>query len=295
MKRLLYILFGRIPHYSLEARYSILSALRWPAGGAQDIRVSVITDDPEPFRDWPVDLVLLSEDQIRQWRGPDNFAWRVKIVGLIHALEQWGGALIYLDTDTWFAQPAEAAFARVGPGRSLMHACHGPVLSPDLTNPLAQRLRNGLQAAFPDLRVPRAGREAFAIDPRQGHMWNAGVVGLHEAQAPLLHEALALSDALYPVLKDGIEEQLALSLVLQQSTELRPAEDIVEHYWNKWPIPGLGYSPRDYIHRQLQRFFAAHGGASFEQLRAAAGAFTPRRFRRPWWLKALQAFSRRSG
>ena len=62
-------------------------------------------------------------------------------------------------------------------------------------------------------------------------MWNAGVIGLHPDQLPLIEKVLEITDRLCAVSSLHILEQFAFSWVLQQHIELTEAADLVFHYW----------------------------------------------------------------
>jgi hypothetical protein len=62
-------------------------------------------------------------------------------------------------------------------------------------------------------------------------MFNAGVIGIHEADIALLDEVRHLTDQIYPHVRKGTIEQFAFSACFQLCTELRQSYDVVCHYW----------------------------------------------------------------
>jgi len=62
-------------------------------------------------------------------------------------------------------------------------------------------------------------------------MFNAGVIGLHEADIFLLDEVLHLTDQIYPYVRIPTVEQFAFSVCLNHYTQTRLSSDIVHHYW----------------------------------------------------------------
>lgn len=59
INQLLYLLYGGKEVYRLEAKFSILSALRYRKDPA-DFTITLMTDQPEAFDGWPVSVLPLS-------------------------------------------------------------------------------------------------------------------------------------------------------------------------------------------------------------------------------------------
>src|SRR5262249_45441788 len=70
---------------------------------------------------------------------------------------------------------------------------------------------------------------------RDTPMFNAGVVGLHEADISLLDEVVYLTDQIYPHVRIHSVEPFPVSPCFDLRTKLRQSYDIVHHYW---PPPG---------------------------------------------------------
>jgi hypothetical protein len=61
-------------------------------------------------------------------------------------------------------------------------------------------------------------------------MWNAGLIGLHEDDEPLVEEFKLVHDSLMRQ-RMPLSEQFAVGHVLEANTYLQTAEDVVYHYW----------------------------------------------------------------
>ena len=112
-------------------------------------------------------------------------------------------------------------FARIDPGHAVMHIreghldyCHGSDVAAFLEDH--------------DLRTI-AGRR-WNITPNTP-MFNAGVVGLHEADISLLDEVAYLTDQIYTHVRIHTIEQFAFSACFAQYTKLHQSYDIIYHYW----------------------------------------------------------------
>ena len=218
--RLLYLSYGQGPHVAHIA-FSILSA--HAAGGAVPPTV-VFTDRPEDYEGLGAECVRLDPAQLREWRGPRDFNHVVKLEVLRVALERFAAPCLYVDGDTYFRRPPARVLARIGPGRSVMHLREGRVGL--LGQPEQRKLADALApGGFTD----RAGAP-LELEP-QATLWNAGVLGLHPADAPLLDDAIHLTHQVYERSGSHIAEQFAISYFMDRRTRVEPSSDAVYHYW----------------------------------------------------------------
>src|SRR5262249_8493194 len=157
------------------------------------------------------------------------------IFAIRNALEKFGGRLVYCDTDTYFLDHPDKVFSRIRPGRTFMHLCEGY-----LNDSNGAGLRE-----FLDRNKLSTITGKFWNITRDALMFNAGVIGMHEADIGLLEEVLHLTDQIYPHVKIHTIEQFAFSACLRQHTKLKEACDVICHYW---PMPG-----RALFQEQLRR------------------------------------------
>ena len=175
MNNLVYLTYGHGPHVD-ELVFSVLSALHTIGPNSTDYRIIVYTDNLSILGELPVQMELLSEKVLADWAGPFDFNHRRKIFAIKDALQKFGGRLVYCDADTYFLKHPRKIFARIRPGHTVMHIweghlpyCHGSDVAAFLEDH--------------DLRTI-AGRR-WNITPNTP-MFNAGVIGLHEADISLL-------------------------------------------------------------------------------------------------------------
>ena len=236
MDNLLYLSYGQGPHVD-QLVYAVLSALHTLGRDRNNYRIIVYTDNPTVVSDLPVRLQPLSAEVLTEWAGPYEFNHRRKIFAIKDALQKFGGRLGYCDCDTYFLKHPRKLFARIHPGRTAMHIREGHLYdcqAGDVANFLKDH----------DLRN-RAGCR-WNITP-DTPMFNAGVIGLHEADISLLDEVVHLTDQIYPHVKIHTIEQFAFSACFQQFTRLRQSYDVVHHYW---PSPGRALFSEE-LHRVL--------------------------------------------
>ena len=116
--QLLYLLYGDKEVYRLEARFSILSALRHRKNPA-DFTITLMTDQPEAFDGWPITVLSLSEETLGIWQGAGGYSHRRKACA-IQAGVMLAGKTIFIDTDTVFFKDPALLFKRVTDDQFLM-------------------------------------------------------------------------------------------------------------------------------------------------------------------------------
>lgn len=285
--QLLYLIYGKDTPF-LEGRFSILSAF----AAAKDAQpnITVMTDRPEAFSKFPVNIVRLDAPTLKAWRGPHDFIHRTKICALLAWLEQVEKAVL-IDADTLFLQSPSRLFERISPGNALMHQDEGLVFAK-----LPHRLvADGLRAHFPNGTVALASGETYTMraEPR---MWNSGVVGVHQEDRSKVQTALELTDAMCAHIHAHTIEQFAFGLVFDERMKLSPAYNLVEHYWAAQPYPcrPVWKPQREMHHDQAKAFFERHAGASFEEMVQAMRRRPPQLFRIGRKVRLMAAVRRRA-
>lgn len=207
-----------------QSLFSVLTFLRWKLPH----RVLVYTDQTAALVDFfagfpQVEIVGISPDQIKRWRGAIDFVHRVKIEVLLDAVERSKDSILYLDGDTVFLKNPEEMIGLVGPGQSVMHIMESRL--DQARDPLTKKM-----AKFCRSETFALQRGTVAI-PLMTEMWNAGVIGLHVSRAKLLEKILELTDVAYARYQKHVIEQLAVSYFLQSTGKVMAASPWVLHYW----------------------------------------------------------------
>ena len=264
MKIILYISYGTGLHEQ-EALFSLLTARHWTGldeGG--DMRVIILTDHPDHFAGLPAMVEYISTEQWREWAGPSNFNHRRKILALRHVLQKYRAPTVLLDADTYIRKHPSELFARIAPGKTLMHIREARI--GEIDTPQGHMLADFLRR---DRFVDQAGRE-LAI-PLETYLWNAGVVGIDPADSGLVDEVLHLTDQFCARSSLHILEQLAFSFLLAQRTKLGEVPDIIFHYWPPYlHLPFKDVLPKLVadtaglaLPQRIERFYAARPRPTF--------------------------------
>ncbi len=220
MNTLIYLSYGQGPHVC-ETVFSILSALYQDNGTPTGYQIAVYTDTPQEFSGFGVAIEAITPDQMRSWAGPYNFNHRRKIVALATAMRQSKDSVVLIDSDTYFLRSPRLLFDRIAPGQSLMHISEGQIGYLLAMGPMRSRL--------PGKSFDLGSGNTYALTANT-RMYNAGVIGLHATDAPLLDEVLNLTDMIHSAAPSWCSEQLAFTCVLSRRTCVQTCRDIVFHY-----------------------------------------------------------------
>jgi len=220
---LVYQAYGK-PEIIRQSLFSILSFLRWDLGE----KILVYTDQSQQLTQFfqeisQVEIVSITPEQIKTWRGKIDFVHRVKIEVLLDAVKRQKDSILYLDGDTIFIKDPKALFSQTNPGQSIMHLMESRL--DQAKDPLTKKM-----AQFCRTENFKLKRGIVSI-PLSTEMWNAGVIGIDGTRLNLLERILELTDVAYEKYQKHVIEQLAVSYFLQSVGKITPAEPWILHYW----------------------------------------------------------------
>lgn len=217
---IVYLVFGtKIENYQ-QAYFSIFTA---QLHKNDDDKIIVITDDSSLFGFFEdkIETIVINQDTIRDWEGPHQFFWRVKIKALQLVAQKYPeDSILYLDSDTFFYKNIEVLRSALQSGQHFMHLDEGKLSQlSSKTEKLMWKQMKG------------KSYENIIINENVA-MWNAGLIGVSQKHFECLDLTLRINDAMCA---DGVTrrliEQFAFSLGLNQYSELQPADHIIGHYW----------------------------------------------------------------
>jgi hypothetical protein len=235
--------------------FSALTFLHHASTLTDPWQLVVYTDAPRVFKRYRIPCEVVPVDVVRDREDTSGFVHRRKLVVVQHCAESFDGDVFYVDGDTYFMQSPGELFDALASGKSVLHT-RDAVLS-EKAHPELNRLMREHEFTSPRLRA--AQRRPTLT------MWSAGVIGLPEEAKPLLPEVIAVSDELWAAYQYHVMEQFAFSLVLEEESEIVPAEDVVYHYWHG----------REELTYRTVSFLRANGHLPLDELAAAAAAFRP--------------------
>ncbi|AOA06338.1 hypothetical protein [Pseudomonas sp. TMW 2.1634] len=253
--QLLYLLYGDKEVYRLEARFSILSALRHRKNPA-DFTITLMTDQPEAFDGWPITVLSLSEETLGIWQGAGGYSHRRKACA-IQAGVMLAGKTIFIDTDTVFFKDPALLFKRVTDDQFLMD---------EFELSWAQASRRAWYRPL----VTHLDAEYIAPAPAL-RLFNSGVCGMTNANSHIVEGAISLIDQWAHLGARILTiEQIALSFMLYGRRVIE-ANDCINHY----------YAVKRYHHAMYRAFFHEQGEGYRDDLPEASFAVPDRLPRNP--------------
>lgn len=245
MQIIAYLSYGNRKEYQLELYFSILSALRFLKDTPDEIRICVISDHPKDFGDrLPIDCLSFSQAEFAEWTHGASLH-RAKICALMRVMDHYQAPVALIDSDTYFLDNPTKLLERITPQQSVLFGFEHVMNTDQLWQPLFEKLGD---------RIDFGG---VFLD-QHCTMFNAGVVGLHNANRSLLDKVLAMVDKLNETHHVFTDEQLSFSIVLNQLTKLSLSDDLIRHYW--------GWYERRFIHVQIARLFKELNAENLERL-----------------------------
>ncbi|MNF65541.1 hypothetical protein D3C84_473070 [compost metagenome] len=221
--------------------FSIASALAGMRESPDEqLAIQVFSDNPEPYRNLPVQVHVLDAATREAWNGPHGYHFRAKPVVLGQVLKQSSLALL-IDTDTFFHASPMELFRRIQPGTLLCNAV-GQRYGDNKANPLHRNLAGMLnERGLADDRMP---------------LLNSGVIGLHQDDALLLEQTTALIDECFALAEGAYTlEEFCLSIAAYRTCQVRDCPDLIHHYWSRKAL----------FRAKVQAWLRKHGHAPLRQ------------------------------
>lgn len=217
---ILYLVFGNNIDVHLQVQFSIITLMHELNDKDQ---VHVITTTPSFYQHLKskIDLIPISEQTLKEWRGKHDFFWRCKIKAIEHIAEKYPGQdLMYLDGDTFLIDSLLPIKQKLNEGYGMMHLDEG-------------HPKDMMTKSLSMWKTVK-GRNYGGITIGEKHdMWNAGVVAIPGKKLKeTVQLALQICDGM---LDDEAEpiviEQYSLSIALYERTHLIEAKSWIGHYW----------------------------------------------------------------
>ncbi|MBS0351750.1 MAG: hypothetical protein JSR33_11315 [Proteobacteria bacterium] len=202
-----------------QAQFALLSVMAHNPNRS----LLIVTDYPEHYK-WLAPAVTpfyISNDQLKSWRGEQDYFFRIKLKALQKLLNQVPSHLVYFDSDTVCLSHLSLLEQGLANHQCFMHDKEFP-LHTGPTKTTRQMWRVGKGQTF----------GPFLID-QSSVMWNSGVVALPQGSSKYVEMAIEACDALCrSKMRPYFVEQFALGLALSQSQKLNEAKQWFLHYWD---------------------------------------------------------------
>jgi hypothetical protein len=190
-----------------------------PEIGGDASRVAIFTDRPENFRDLEVAVFDVSAD-IASAAAAGLFSLRAKPIVLARALRHFERSCVLLDTDSFVREGFDATVGAALEAGAAMNRFERADPYPDF-------------GPF-ETDLPRLGR--YVLSSKQSLMFNSGVVAARPEHAPLLDDAVVLTDRLWEagLRRHTIEQFSFCECFRLGGVPIRPIDRNFEHYHPRW-------------------------------------------------------------
>lgn len=215
-----YLVFGLENSNYRQAVFSILTFL---AQTKNTDSIAIVTDSPDNFRFLSERVTVFGVDDktLKDWKGKHNFFWRIKIKALQFIASKFENQhILYLDADTFLFGNIEDIRLLLNQGKNLMHTNEGKLSK--LSSKTERMMWNQTQnKTYAGITITQASC-----------MWNAGVVAISKKHIKQLNLALDICDEMcVEKVTDRLIEQFALSIAMNEPSQLLSAEKEIGHYW----------------------------------------------------------------
>ena len=214
--------FGTNQIYYQQSTFLILSLLQY----RKEIdSINVITDQPAYYRKFEkyINIILVDEKTINQWKGESGFVFRVKLKAIEFIITQNSDKhpILYLDTDTFIYQGFHELKNALLSGKGIMHINEGRLS--ECPNRSGARM-------WKQIKNQTFGGNTIT---ENDYMWNAGIIGIPADKCrEIIDTAIKMCDDMckrIPV--NFLIEQFCVSVTLQRKVEMQAASGWIGHYW----------------------------------------------------------------
>jgi hypothetical protein len=242
------IAYGSSLGYQHGAKYQILRLIS--RFGIANRKITVVTDLPRLFDNYPVEVLHLDASKKEQWGGGGadhfgiklkGFAWAASLVDAV--------AHVLLDTDMYWTSDPVKLIEPVNAGLVIMYQDEGPIMG--ARNRSIRRFEEGLT----QLQLPWSGG-IYTLN-RESRMYGSAIIAMGRENVEIMDHAFELFRVLSPHVEAHTVEQFALSECLRMSG-LKITEG--KRYTNNWSSTGK----KNYATPVLAEFFDKEGENEFE-------------------------------
>lgn len=123
-----YIVYGENQTYYDGVKYSFLTFLNWVSDN-DPIEIVVLTQKPDEFSNFPINVIKLSADQIYRWSIQGAYHFRIKNRGLAFLMDELNlkieDKILFFDADTYFHKSPLNLFNLIKSNQALFYLNEG--------------------------------------------------------------------------------------------------------------------------------------------------------------------------
>ena len=239
-KILLYIVYGDDQAYYDGAIYSLLTFKNWVSDSDQ-IEMVVLTEKPEKFEGYPIDTLLLTDNQINEWSLKGAYHFRIKNRGLSFVMDKLNlkelDKILFLDTDTYFHKSPLPLFDLIKSNQALFYLNEGLIYKRKRFFPYVEHLEG---------KVIEIDDESYELSKKSA-LWGSLMVGISANMRPSLEWSDKLLLRFFDLVPVHTIEPFALSESLLRKYKMVEGKKYVSLYSTS--------RKKEYVKNILSNFF----------------------------------------
>ena len=273
-KFLLYIIYGDDQAYYDGAIFSFLTFKNWMLDD-DEIEVVVLTDNPEKFKDYPINILTMSNEQKNEWSLNGLYHFRIKNRGLAFVMDELKlhdlDKILFFDADTYFHKSPLPLFDLILPNQALFYLNEGLIYD---------RKRFFTYVENLDGKIIEIDDETYELSKKSA-LWGSLMVGISTKMRPSLDWADKLMLKFYELVPSHTIEPFALSESLLRKYKIVEGKNYVSLYSTS--------RKKEHAVKILSNFFEEKKMLSVdEQIRLAQKV----KIKRPFFIVMKQRFLR---
>jgi heptosyltransferase III len=273
-KILLYIVYGEDQTYYDGAIFSFLTFKNWIIDSDQ-IEVVVLTEKPEKFSDYPVNLILMSSDQKKEWSINGEYHFRIKNRGMAFVMDKLNlkdhDKILFFDTDTYFHKSPLPLFDLIKSDQAVFYLNEGLIYDRKRFITYVQSLEG---------KEIKIDEEYYELSKKSA-LWGSLMVGLTADMRPSLDWSDKLLIKFLDIVPAHTIEEFALSESLLRNYNLVEGKKYVSLYSTS--------RKKEYASKILSKFFTENKALDFDQQISLAQEV---KIKRPLFIVLKQRFLR---
>ena len=127
-KIVLYIVYGEDEGYYNGAKFSFLTLMNWYKS-SDSIRILILTEKPEKFLDYPVEVIKMSKAQKMEWSVNGKYHFRIKNRGMAFVMDKLNlsdnDKILFFDADTYFHKSPMKLFELINHHQAVLYLNEG--------------------------------------------------------------------------------------------------------------------------------------------------------------------------
>ena len=222
-KVVLYIVYGDEQIYYDGAKFSSLTLKNWISNDSS-VEIVILTEKPEKFADFPVNILVMSSKQKNEWSLNGEYHFRIKNRGLAYVMDNLKlkglDKILFFDTDTYFNKSPMPLFDLIQPNQALFYLNEGLIYKRKRFNNYVKHLEGK--------SIEIEGRN-YELS-KQSILWGSLMVGIMPNMRPSLERADLLMLKFYKIVPAHTIDSFALSETLSREYKIVEGKNFVSLY-----------------------------------------------------------------